>query len=385
MLQDRGLLVPGAGRMGARRGGRRSAGSLQGIIAARLDTLSPDEKALIQDAAVVGKTAWVGAVCALRERSGWEAEGAAARAGTKTTAQRIRRSSIQAETEFPSSATRSPGTSPTDRSAAQTAPRSTRRRQRGSNGSPLGRDDKAELPGRPLHPSALAARRDRGGHGHAVPRPALAAFTEAGRPAAATHAHGAAARHYRAALALTSRDRSSRPRRAAAGSRDRPVQCGRTHYRDPRRSTASRGSRWISGKLAAQVEPMMGRWYQEGGALMASEAALHLEQGRRYAARVATERHDVHDRLRPGVSVGGVGLFEEALRLVTEMIPLAERAGLEVGRALLLIWRGSARVELGDTDGVMDMRDAANTLARHAHQRTDRRLRQSGRHGTRPW
>ena len=64
------------------------------------------------------------------------------------------------------------------------------------------------------------------------------------------------------------------------------------------------------------------------------------------------------------------GRSEEALRLVTEMIPLAERAGLEVGRALLLIWRGSARVELGDTDGVMDMRDAANTLARHAHQRT---------------
>ena len=64
------------------------------------------------------------------------------------------------------------------------------------------------------------------------------------------------------------------------------------------------------------------------------------------------------------------GRAEDGLRLVNEMIPLAEHAGLEVGRALLLIWRGSARVELGDTDGVEDMRNAATTLARHGHQGT---------------
>ena len=38
----------------------------------------------------------------------------------------------------------------------------------------------------------------------------------------------------------------------------------------------------------------------------------------------------------------------QALALVNQMIPLAEQAGLIVGRALLLTWRGYARVALGD-------------------------------------
>src|SRR6185295_7749674 len=74
MLQDRGLLV-------RRDGGWLLAGeaeglpeSIQGIIAARLDTLRPEEKSLIQDAAVIGKTGWAGAVCALTKRSAWETE-----------------------------------------------------------------------------------------------------------------------------------------------------------------------------------------------------------------------------------------------------------------------------------------------------------------------
>ncbi len=60
----------------------------------------------------------------------------------------------------------------------------------------------------------------------------------------------------------------------------------------------------------------------------------------------------------------------EALALVNHMIPLAEKAGLVIGRALLLIWRGCARVDLGDYDGVADMQEAAETLAEHAHPRT---------------
>ena len=39
--------------------------SVQGIIAARLDALAPRRKALVQDAAVLGKVGWVGAMAAL--------------------------------------------------------------------------------------------------------------------------------------------------------------------------------------------------------------------------------------------------------------------------------------------------------------------------------
>src|SRR5213075_1570560 len=39
--------------------------SVQGIIAARLDLLAPEEKRLLHDAAVIGKVFWPGAVAAL--------------------------------------------------------------------------------------------------------------------------------------------------------------------------------------------------------------------------------------------------------------------------------------------------------------------------------
>ena len=55
----------------ARRGGDSCAGlpeTVQGIIAARLDALPPDEKRVLQDAAVVGKVFWLGAVAAIGER-----------------------------------------------------------------------------------------------------------------------------------------------------------------------------------------------------------------------------------------------------------------------------------------------------------------------------
>ena len=38
---------------------------VQGVIAARLDTLRPDRKALMHDAAVVGKVFWAGALASM--------------------------------------------------------------------------------------------------------------------------------------------------------------------------------------------------------------------------------------------------------------------------------------------------------------------------------
>jgi hypothetical protein len=46
----------------------RSAGSIQALIAARLDTLTPEHKLLLQDAAVVGTVFWSGALSAISGR-----------------------------------------------------------------------------------------------------------------------------------------------------------------------------------------------------------------------------------------------------------------------------------------------------------------------------
>ena len=99
MLADRGFL-----------GRRRAAGSwrsaelpmpesVQGIIAARLDALPPAEKALLQDAAVVGKVVWVGALGRERAERGDVDERLHA-LERKEFVRRERRSSVADETEY---------------------------------------------------------------------------------------------------------------------------------------------------------------------------------------------------------------------------------------------------------------------------------------------
>ncbi len=68
--------------------------TVQGIIAARLDTLAPEEKALVQDAAVVGKVFWVGALGAVSGRPRAEVEEGLLRLERKEFVRRERRSSV---------------------------------------------------------------------------------------------------------------------------------------------------------------------------------------------------------------------------------------------------------------------------------------------------
>ena len=71
--------------------------TLHGIIAARLDMLAPDEKALLQRAAVVGKTFWLGAVNGLPGHALEERLHALQR---KEFVRRERRSSVEDDTEY---------------------------------------------------------------------------------------------------------------------------------------------------------------------------------------------------------------------------------------------------------------------------------------------
>ena len=66
MLADRGYLRKVGGTWRLERADELPLPeSVQGIIAARLDALAPEDKALLQDAAVLGKVGWLGALAAL--------------------------------------------------------------------------------------------------------------------------------------------------------------------------------------------------------------------------------------------------------------------------------------------------------------------------------
>ena len=100
MLKDRGLLVAGT------RGWSWSEGpdfpfpeNIQGLIAARLDTLAPDRKALLQDAAVLGKVFWTGALCVMGGRRPDDVEAALHELSRKEFIRASRTSSMEGERE----------------------------------------------------------------------------------------------------------------------------------------------------------------------------------------------------------------------------------------------------------------------------------------------
>lgn len=75
-------------------------GSVQGIIAARLDGLDHDAKTLLQDAAVVGKTFWLGAVAAIGGQDPTDLERRLHELERGRFVRRARRSSVGGETEY---------------------------------------------------------------------------------------------------------------------------------------------------------------------------------------------------------------------------------------------------------------------------------------------
>jgi class 3 adenylate cyclase/tetratricopeptide (TPR) repeat protein len=74
--------------------------TIQGIIAARLDGLGNDEKRLLQDAAVVGKVFWVGAVAELSGLDASTVEGVLHSLERKGLVRRERRSAVGGEDEY---------------------------------------------------------------------------------------------------------------------------------------------------------------------------------------------------------------------------------------------------------------------------------------------
>jgi len=74
--------------------------SVQALIAARLDTLPPDRKALLQDASVMGRVFWAGALAEMGERDRHEVELALHELARKELVRPARASSMEGETEY---------------------------------------------------------------------------------------------------------------------------------------------------------------------------------------------------------------------------------------------------------------------------------------------
>ena len=101
LLRDRDLLVRQGGSWQLAEGAQIPfPDSVQALIAARLDTLSPERKEMLADASVVGKVFWAGAVAAMGDLPEAEVAEAMHELSRKELVRPTRRSSMEGETEY---------------------------------------------------------------------------------------------------------------------------------------------------------------------------------------------------------------------------------------------------------------------------------------------
>ena len=256
---------------------------MQGIIAARLDALSEEEKRLLQDAAVVGKVFWLGAVEAVDGFHALAGGGAAARAraqGVRPARRAAPRSRARASTR---SATCSSATSRTARSRARRAPTSIERAAAWIES--LGRpEDQAELLAH-HYLQALELAEAAGLDAAALADSARHALRDAGDRAAALYAVDAAERFYDAALRLWPEDDPERAellfRRAA------PVR--HLGGGDPERLAEARDALLAAGDnaRAAEAEMLLAR---SSGCRVDATSRTARRPGRELARRRAPSR-----------------------------------------------------------------------------------------------
>ena len=362
MLQEQGLLVREAG-------GWRLAGeatglpeSVHGIVAARLDTLAPAEKEFIQDAAVLGRTGWLGGVCALGARSQWQAEESLHQLERAQLLRRNRRSSVAGEVEFMFAHALTQEVAYGQLSRGE---RAARHEQAAAWIEELAgrRDDRAELLAH-HYATALELRNQAGDATGDLSARARAALIEAGRQAQTLTAYSTAAEHYASWRSeLTPPDDPERPRllhdyaltRSHAGTPDEEL------FQMAVDAQVAAGD-W---ERAAWMEHMLAEWsvYRLG------------DRARAICTTLAQPTHAARVPERPiaGLVAAGrayrllvAGRTQEGFDFLTEMLRLNENA--EAG-ALLLCRRGWARVDLGDLGGIEDMREGCRILAEHGNPR----------------
>ncbi len=101
LLLDRGLLACAADSLHLRADADLPLPeTVQAVLAARLDTLPPDHKALLCDAAVIGETFWRGGVAALSGRAASAVDEVMAALAARDLVRPVARPSIEGESEF---------------------------------------------------------------------------------------------------------------------------------------------------------------------------------------------------------------------------------------------------------------------------------------------
>jgi class 3 adenylate cyclase/tetratricopeptide (TPR) repeat protein len=327
--------------------------TVQGLIAARIDGLAPEEKALLQDASVIGKVFWPGALEGADDRVLHALE-------RKEFTRRDRRSSIAGETQyaFLHALVRDVAYGQMPRSE-----RVEKHRRAADWLSSLAGDrseDLAEMLAHHYH-EALSLARAAGVDTTALHAPARQAFADGARRAFSLGAGSAAHDLALEALSLTADEDPDRPPLLLLAA-----EASRISDRD---DVVALGEAAVEGFL---VQGDFGR----AAEAVASLGSDHFHRGDIAATRAARDRALELARQEPtspgaARAMAAVGRsralldsdMQGSLELSREAIAIARESGDERAEAICLNTIGLARVRSGDADGLADLERSVELAA----------------------
>jgi predicted ATPase/class 3 adenylate cyclase len=354
MLQDRGFLRrdDGAWRFEASED-LPLPESVQGIVAARLDSLSPEEKALAQDAAVIGKVFWAGAVAAVGGADRGAVEERLHTLSRKEFVRRERRSSVAGEEQyiFLHVLVRDVAYGQIPRGS-----RSIKHRAAAEWIASLSTDrseDRAEMLAH-HYLSALELARASGHDASELAEAARLALREAGDRAFALHAFAAAARFYAAALELWPPDSPERPKLLFELGRARYYgeEEGEAELEEAAAALVALGD----PETAAEAETFLGNLLGNRGER--EREHRHLDRATELVAEVPTSRSKARTLAALAASQMMAGRMDEALGAGREALVMAEELGLQDVRANALGTVGLGLVDAGDLQGIAHLEAA---------------------------
>jgi class 3 adenylate cyclase len=355
MLQDRGFLVQsGGGWKLEEREQLPLPESVQGMIAARLDSLPPKDKDLVQTAAVFGKVFWSGALGALAESDAFLIDEQLHGLERKEFIRRERRSAVSGETQYAFlhlllrdvAYSQIPRADRADKHARAAAWIESLAADRS--------EDRAEMLAHHYR-EALELVRATGGDESALREPARKALTEAAERAFALHAPAAAAEYLNRALELTAEDDAGRAgllltytKIKSSIGEEEPELVQRAH--DLARASGQR-------ELAAEALTLLGRYHWLMGE--SDLANQRLTEALALVADAPPSRTRANVRVAMATRLWMSGREDEGLKLSREGLAESEAVGDEEVAADALRVIGSVRASRGEEAGLADLERSA--------------------------
>jgi class 3 adenylate cyclase/tetratricopeptide (TPR) repeat protein len=322
--------------------------SVQGIIAARLDSLPSEEKAVLQDAAVMGKVFWLGAL-GVDEQQLHPLQ-------QKEFVQRARRSSVAGETEF---SFRHVLVRDVAYGQIPRADRAAKHLRAAEWIESLGRpDDHAEMVAH-HYSHALELTRASGGAADGLITRARDALRDAGVRAASLNAVAQAERYFTEALELTAVDDPARLQLLYKLGEVKHVRSweGSEELAEARDGFIAAGDPESAAEAVLRIAD--NHWSRGHG----DEVRAQLDRARSLVAGRPPSRMQAQV-LEQAARYAMLGdRNEEAIATGREALRMAEELGLDDIRARVLNDIGSARIASGDPEAGLEDLDRSIELA----------------------